>query len=108
MRDAEAAKPATLEGRPESLLLLRHIGPGEALALRVWLAPVQFRDGPPLWIGATQRLAYARPLKAFGVWRPVANDGSAHAQLRKDLAGLPMQEAPHPDSMQPVLRIRER
>lgn len=104
---AQPVLPATLDGRPESLLLLRHVGEGDALALRVWLAPMQFRDGPPLWIGATQRLAYSRPLRFFGIWRPVANDGSAHAQMRKDLAGLPMQEAVHPESSQRVLRVRE-
>ena len=110
-RDAtkQAVLPATLDGRPEAVLMLRDVGPGEALALRLWLAPVQFRgDGPPLWIGATQRLSYSRPLKFFGVWRPVPNDGSAHAQLRKDFTGLPMEEAAHPESSQPVLRVRGR
>jgi membrane protein DedA with SNARE-associated domain/membrane-associated phospholipid phosphatase len=100
--------PATLDGRPEALLLLRDLGPNDVVALRVWLAPMQFRDGTPLWIGATQRLQYGKPLKVFGVWRPVENDGTAHARVRTDLAGLPAVETPHPDSSQPVLRVRER
>ncbi|UHQ20827.1 VTT domain-containing protein [Lysobacter sp. KIS68-7] len=100
--------PATLDGRPEAMLLIRHVGPNDALALRLWLAPKQLRDGAPLWIGTTQRLAYSRPVKVFGIWRPVANDGSAHAQLRKDLRGMTAVESVHPDSTLPVLRVRER
>ena len=45
---------------------------------------------------------------ALIVWRPAPNDGSAHAQLRKDFTGLPMEEAVHPESSQPVLRVRGR
>ena len=108
--------PATLEGRPESLLFVRMIGPQDAMVLRVWLAPLQLRDGPPLWIGTTQRLHYARPLKFFGIWRPVADDDSAHVRVRADLmrreltgtsTGMATLEAPHPESSQPVLRVRE-
>jgi hypothetical protein len=66
------------------------------------------RDGPPLWIGATQRLSYSRPVKVFGIWRPVANDGTAHARLREALRGMEATESPHPASAQPVLRVRGR
>jgi hypothetical protein len=79
--------PATLEGRPESLLFVRALGPEDAIVLRVWLAPMQLREGPPLWIGTTQRLHHSRPIKIFGIWRPVADDGSAHARVRADLSG---------------------
>lgn len=99
--------PATLDGRPESLLFVRALGPEDAIVLRVWLAPMQLRDGPPLWIGTTQRLHHSRPMKFFGIWRPVENDGSAHARVRADLSGMTAIETAHPETSQPVLRARE-
>jgi hypothetical protein len=104
----QAVLPATLDGRPEALLMRRVVGPNDVYVLRLWLAPRQLQGGTPLWIGATQQLHYARPLKVFGVWRPVADEGAAHAQLRKDVAGWPQAETPHPDGKAPVLRVRER
>ena len=100
--------PSTLDGRPEALLFVRPLGPNDAIALRLWPAPMQMREGPPLWIGATQRLSYSRPVKVFGIWRPVANDGTAHARLREALRGMESTESPHPASAQPVLRVRAR
>jgi hypothetical protein len=103
-----AILPATLEGRPESLLFVRMLGANDAIVLRVWLAPKQLHDGPPLWIGASQRVHHSRPLKFFGLWRPVANDGNAHAYVAQDLSGMSSIEALHPMSTLPVLRVRER
>ncbi|BCT92671.1 membrane protein [Lysobacter helvus] len=100
--------PATLEGRPESLLLLRDTGPQDAIALRLWLAPQQFRAGPPLWIGTTQRLRHGSAMRVASLWRPLPDDGLAHARLRQDLAGWTQAEAPHPDTARNVLRVRER
>jgi membrane protein DedA with SNARE-associated domain/membrane-associated phospholipid phosphatase len=105
---AQPVLPATLDGRPEAMLFLRDIGPHDTLALRVWLAPMQFRERTPLWIGATQQLHYSRPLKVFGLWRPVVDGDAAHARLRADLAGMLQAEQVHPESRQPVLRLRER
>jgi LssY-like putative type I secretion system component LssY len=99
--------PATLEGHPEALLLLRTgESSDEVHALRLWPAPVRLADGTPLWLGSTQSLRYGRPLKMLGIWRPLANDGHAHAQLRTDLQGFAALEAPHPQSGRPVLRLR--
>ena len=101
--------PATLDGRPESLILLRDIGPADAYALRLWLAPQQLRDGPPLWVGTTQQLHHARVLKILSLWRPVEEHGAARAQVRRDLAGQVIQEeTTHPATSQPVLRVRQR
>jgi len=47
-------------------------------------------------------------VKVFGIWRPVANEGTAHARLREALRGMASTESPHPASAQPVLRVRER
>ena len=100
--------PSTLDGRPEFLLMRRALGPNDAIVLRLWLAPEQLQGTTPLWIGATQQVHYSRPLKFFGLWRPVADGGMSHAQLVKDLAGLPQQSAVHPGSDLLVLRVRER
>jgi len=104
----QAVLPATLEGRPEALLLRRELGPNDVQVLRLWLAPKQLQADTPLWIGATQQLHFSRPLKVFGVWRPVADEGAAHAQLVKDLSGWTQQQDTHPDNGTPVLRVRER
>ncbi len=100
--------PATLDGRPEALLMRRALGPNDALVLRLWLAPEQLQGATPLWIGATQQMHYSRPLRYFGLWRPVADGGASHAELVQDLAGLPQHSGPHPASALPVLRVRER
>ena len=83
--------PATLETEPETLLLRRD-GPGRdrAQVLRLWRAPAQLRDGPPLWIGTLQTMRYARPFDAFGLWRPEGHDDRALADLAGAAAGLPL------------------
>jgi membrane protein DedA with SNARE-associated domain len=100
--------PATLDGRPEALLLRKQVDGDDIHVLRLWLAPEQLQSPTPLWIGATQKLHWSRPLKVFGVWRPVADEGAAHAELVEDLKGWTQQETPHPDGETPVLRVRER
>ena len=99
--------PATLDGRPEALLLLRDLGPNDAFVLRLWLAPAQFGERKALWIGATQQVHYSHPLRVFGLWRPVADNGAAHAQLVRDLAGWPQRLSVHPTGGAQVLRVRE-
>jgi membrane protein DedA with SNARE-associated domain/membrane-associated phospholipid phosphatase len=98
--------PATLDGRPEALLMLRALEGGDVEALRLWPAPVRLSDGTPLWIGSTQRLHWSRPLRVFGLWRPVGNDGRPHADLLRDLGGFAAVDAEHPASGQRVLRVQ--
>lgn len=73
--------------------------------MRVWRAPARLDDGTPLWLGSTQTLAYAHPLHAFGLWRPVDDGGAAHAALRAALGdAFPVRES-EADGMR-VLRVR--
>ncbi|MGH8032554.1 MAG: VTT domain-containing protein [Luteimonas sp.] len=99
--------PATLDGEAETLLLRR---PGatsrETKALRLWRAPLQLRDGTPLWIGSTQVLRYAEPFGLFALWLPEADSGVAHADVVKALHGMDAVESAHPATGTPVLRIR--
>ncbi|WP_457096925.1 bifunctional DedA family/phosphatase PAP2 family protein [Lysobacter sp. P5_B9] len=101
--------PATLEARPEALLLLR---PGkqadELIALRLWPAPATLSDGTPLWLGTAQTLRYQRALSAASLWLPVADEGYAHAQVREALQSFHPAEAAHPDGGGLVLRMRSR
>ena len=105
---AQPVLPATLDGRPEALLMLRALDGGETEALRLWPAPVRLSNGTPLWIGSTQRLHWSRPLRVFGLWRPVSNDGRPHADLLRDLGGFAAIDAEHPASGQRVLRVQVR
>ena len=78
--------PGTLDARAESLLLRRPgARAGTLLVLRIWRAPARLDDGSPLWLGATQTLAWTHPLHAFGLWRPVDDAGAAHQALRAAL-----------------------
>jgi membrane protein DedA with SNARE-associated domain/membrane-associated phospholipid phosphatase len=101
---AQPVLPATLEAEPEALLLRRD-GPraGQAQVLRLWRAPLQLRDGPPLWIGSTQTLRYVRPFGAFGLWRPTNDARPAYEAVRTDLAGLPLRQTRHAGT--PVLLV---
>lgn len=107
---AQPVLPATLDGHPETLLLLRRGRDDEEVqALRLWPAPARLADGPPLWLGTTQTLRYNRPFGVFGVWLPVADDHSAHETVRDALDGYSLRESrhPHPHAPMPVLRVRE-
>ena len=98
--------PGTLDARAEAMLL-RRSGPrtGTLQVLRVWRAPARLDDGTPLWLGSTQALAYAHPLHAFGLWRPVDDGGAAHDALRATLGeAFPVRES-EADSTR-VLRVR--
>jgi membrane protein DedA with SNARE-associated domain len=98
--------PGTLDARAESLLL-RRSGPetGTLQALRLWRAPARLDDGAPLWIGRTQTLAWRHPLHAFGLWRPVEDDGAAQGALRESLGdAFPLEESG--DAGARVLRVR--
>jgi membrane protein DedA with SNARE-associated domain len=87
--------PGTLEARAETLLLRRPgPSPDTVRVLRVWRAPARLGDGTPLWLGSTQTLAWAHPLHAFGLWRPVDDGGTAHEALRAALGdAFQMREA---------------
>lgn len=99
--------PATLDAEAESLLLRRPgTRPGEIHVLRIWRAPVLLDEGQPLWVGSTQTLRWSRPIPAFGLWMPVADDGMAHARVRTALAGFDGADAPHPHGGLRVLRLR--
>ena len=74
--------------------------------LRIWRAPVLLDEGQPLWVGSTQTLRWSRPIPAFGLWMPVADDGMAHAQVRTALAGFDNAEGTHPQGELRVLRLR--
>jgi hypothetical protein len=101
--------PATLDARPEELLLLRPgRNPDEQIALRLWPAPATLDDGTRLWMGTAQTLRYQKPLRAASLWLPVADDGNAHAQVRAALQEFHPVEAPHPDGGGLVLRLRSR
>jgi membrane-associated phospholipid phosphatase len=101
--------PATLDARPEELLLLRPgRTPDEQIALRLWPAPATLDDGTRLWMGTAQTLRYQKPLRTASLWLPVADDGNAHAQVRAALREFHPLEAPHPDGGGLVLRLRSR
>lgn len=98
--------PATLDATAESLLMRRTIDENRLQVLRLWRAPLQFRDGEPLWIGTVQTLRYVRPFNLFGLWQPQADARDAYLRVRGDLEGFQSREAAHPHSGQPVLRLR--
>ena len=103
---AQRVLPATLGASAEALLMRRTLDDGRIVALRLWRAPRQPRDGTPLWIGTAQTLTHVRPFDLFGLWSPDPDARGAYALLRSDLAGLEQQEDPHPASGEPVLRLR--
>lgn len=104
--DAQPILPATLEAEPETLLM-RKDGPraDQALALRLWRAPMQLTDGTPLWIGSAQTLRYAHPFDAFGVWRPVADADGAHDAVRDAVQGMAIAESQRASDGTRVLRV---
>jgi membrane protein DedA with SNARE-associated domain/membrane-associated phospholipid phosphatase len=104
---AQPVLPATLDGHPEALLLLRQGRDAhEVQAIRLWPAPVRLRDGTPLWLGTTQRLRFARPFGVFGIWLPAQAAGEAHVALRDALDGYALRESDSPVTGIPVLRAR--
>ena len=99
--------PATLDGHPEALLLLRQgRDERELLAIRLWPAPARLHDGTPLWLGTTQTLHFVRPFDAFGLWLPAEDRGVAHVALRDALDGYALRESSSPAAPIPVLRAR--
>ena len=99
--------PATLDGHPEALLLLRQgRDERELLAIRLWPAPARLHDGTPLWLGTTQTLHFVRPFDAFGLWLPAEDRGVAHVALRDALDGYALRESSSPAAPVPVLRAR--
>lgn len=99
--------PATLDADSEVLLMVR---PGasenERLAVRFWRAPVSLEGGEPLWLGTSQTLGLAHPLGVISLWRPVPDDGQAHALVASALSGMEQQSSTHPQGATPVLRVR--
>jgi len=104
--------PATLDAEAEALLFRRPgARPDTVHVLRLWRAPALLDHGQPLWVGSTQTLRFTRPIPAFGLWMPDADDGEAHALLsaaltRQAPAGIEYVETPHPDGGLKVLRLR--
>jgi len=98
--------PGTLDARAESLLLRRKgPRPGTLQVLRLWPAPARLDDGATLWIGTTQALAWTHPLHAFGLWRPVDDNGASHDALREAIGdAFPMRESETDGAR--VLRVR--
>lgn len=98
--------PATLGASAEALLMRRRLDDGRMVALRLWRAPRQPRDGTPLWIGTVQTLAHQRPFGLIALWAPDADVDAAYALLRDELGAFAPREDAHPASGQPVLRLR--
>jgi len=98
--------PGTLDARAEALLLRRTgLRPDTLQVLRLWPAPARLDDGTPLWIGTTQTMTFAHPLHAFGLWRPVGDDGAAHDALRASIGdAFPVRESGNDDAR--ALRVR--
>lgn len=103
---AHPVLPATLDTSSEALLMRRDAADGVAEVLRLWHAPAKLDDGTELWIGTSQELRYARPFDLFGLWLPQSDAREVHAGLRDLLPGLEWQEAPHPQTGVPTLRLR--
>ncbi len=106
--------PATLDAEAEALLFRRPgARPDTVHVLRLWRAPALLDQGQPLWVGSTQTLRFTRPIPAFGLWMPEADDGEAHALVSAALtaqtaAAVEHAEAPHPDGGLKVLRLRTK
>ncbi|HET7127315.1 MAG TPA: hypothetical protein VFI26_09535, partial [Lysobacter sp.] len=85
----------TLDAQAETLLLRRRGPQPDTLqVLRLWRASARLGDGTPLWLGSTQTLAWAHPLHAFGLWRPVDDGGAAHDAVRTALGdAFPVRES---------------
>ncbi len=99
--------PAALEGRPESLLMVRDdASAGTRQVLRLWPAPMRLDDATPLWIGTVQTMAWRPVLGVANLWLPVDDHGEAHARLRQDLAGIERQREGVNAAGTVVLRMR--
>ncbi len=100
--------PATLDTRAERLLMLKAVpGQDQMLALRLWPAPVHLQPtGKPLWIGSVQTLQHVRVFDLIGLWRPLPRAGLSLQTLAEDVAPMRQRTQPHPESGQPVLRVR--
>lgn len=97
--------PATFEGRPETLLMVREDGqPGRRQVLRLWPAPARLQDGTPLWVGTVQSMAFRPVLGIAQVWLPEHDGGLAFARLREDTTLLRQAQGLGSDTVQ-VLRL---
>ncbi len=91
--DRQPILPAALEGRPESLLMVRAgLRDDERQVLRLWPAPARLDDGTSLWVGTVQTMRYRPVLDVGWLWLPVDDDGAAYRQLRGDLATGPRRD----------------
>lgn len=110
--DANAGRvpvlPAALDTRVETLLMLRpgH-APDQIHALRLWPSAERLQPGDlPLWLGTAQTLQFQHHLRLFGLWRPVRGTDPALDAVRQALSDLEPVTGLHPDTGQPVLRVR--
>ena len=107
--DRQPILPAALEGRPESLLMVRPGGRAdERLVLRLWPAPMRLSDGTPLWVGTVQTMRYRQVLDVGWLWLPVDDDGAAYARLRDDLAAIDRKAEDRRTDGIAVLRVQTR
>lgn len=107
---SQAVLPSALDGRPESLLMVRDDpSTGTRDVVRLWPAPARLDDGTPLWIGRVQRLVHVRRLWGLvGLWRPSRHpvrSQAAHAGVAAELQNLHALDAPVAAGEPPVLRI---
>ena len=100
--------PATLDTRVEALLMVRQGAQAdERYVLRLWQAPAQLQPGnTPLWLGSAQTLRYERHFKWIGMWHPVRGVDPALNAVKEAVQALPQQEAVHPDTGLPVMRLQ--
>ncbi|MDO5610164.1 MAG: VTT domain-containing protein [Pseudomonadota bacterium] len=79
--------PAALEGRPETLLMVREIDDGlRRQVLRVWPAPARLDEDAPLWIGTIQTMEFRRVLGVANLWMPTNDHGESYAAAHQALA----------------------
>lgn len=100
--------PATLDTRPEALLMVRDgPRPGERYALRLWATPTRLQPGNlPLWVGSAQTLEHRRVFGLVGLWRPSSEAAPPLESLIQATHGLDQAVSPHPETGLPVLRLR--
>jgi hypothetical protein len=95
--------PATHEGHPEALLMVRAgATPEERKVLRLWPAPYALGDhDEPLWLGTAQTLGFATRGEGFVRYWAV-QDGDDDAPARVAIDAAPLRVGEHGG----VLRLR--
>lgn len=98
--------PAALEGRPETLLMVREIDDGlRRQVLRVWPAPARLDEDTPLWIGTIQTMEFRRVLSIANLWMPTNDHGESYAAIHEALAEVGRQQESVSPTGVTVLRL---